>query len=136
MMLQEACAKWTVKNTQVLEWHKRFRDGHETDGLFCTTTHLHIGRWMVKKCLAKHNATLWSIRHIRDLSPHRIFPVSATKCVLKRQRFAIADEVTAKATRTLTVVSKKVSRNAFRSFTHYGKSVSLSKGTTLKEMCK
>jgi hypothetical protein len=44
------------------------------------------------------------------------------------------EKVSAEAMRALIVVSKMISRNAFKNFTNTGKIVSLLKGTTLKEM--
>jgi hypothetical protein len=45
-MLEEAYGKAVMKKTHVYELHKRFRDWHQTDGFYCTKTHLHIGRWL------------------------------------------------------------------------------------------
>jgi hypothetical protein len=41
--LKKSVVKVAVNKTQVYEWHKRFRDGHETAGFFCTTKHQRIG---------------------------------------------------------------------------------------------
>jgi hypothetical protein len=40
-MPEEACGKEAVKKTQLYGRNKRFRDGHETAGSFCTNALLH-----------------------------------------------------------------------------------------------
>jgi hypothetical protein len=65
------------------------------------------------------------------------FPVSSTKRVLRGRQFASTGEVAANATRVLTEVQKTTPRSASKCFTNIGKSVSLPKGTNLKEiLCK
>jgi hypothetical protein len=73
----------------------------------------------------------------RGLVTPRLLLVLRIKIVLKGQRFASAEEVTAKAKSALTRYRETVSRNASESFMDVGKSMSLPKGTILKEMlCK
>jgi hypothetical protein len=69
-----------------------------------------------------------------DFSLPDIFPFRWLKPILKVQHFTRIKEVTAEVTRALTEVSKNDFQESFQSFTNTGKSVSLAKGTTSKEI--
>jgi transposase len=70
----------------------------------------------VKKYLAKHNVmALTHPLYSPDLSPPTSF-CSATKCVLKRQRFTTLEEVIEKATTALTGTKKNGFQECFQIF--------------------
>jgi hypothetical protein len=111
-----------MKKTQDCWRHKCFREGHETAGFFYTTTQLHIRRWWPKSTFPSTTLRLRGTRHI----PSDLFLFLRLKIVLKGQRLASSEEVTAKATRALEDVSKNGFQSASRNLTNASKSVSLS----------
>jgi hypothetical protein len=87
-MLEEAYGKSTIKKTQVWEWHilVRFRDGHETDSLFCRPTVPANRSLVVKEYVSKSNVTtLEHPPYSPDLSPPDFFLIPLLKTVLKEQ---------------------------------------------------
>jgi hypothetical protein len=90
-----------------MRWEGNVRkNGHEAASFFCTTTHLHKGRWRSKSILPSIMWWLWLIRYIPSICHRRLLFVPATKCVLKRQRFATLEEVIEKAMRELPGTEK------------------------------
>jgi hypothetical protein len=72
-----------------------------------------------------------------DLQTPDFFLILVTKNHSKRKWFESTEKDTGKLLTALIEVSKNGYRNDNKSFMHNGKGVSLSKGTTLKEMlCK
>jgi hypothetical protein len=73
--------------------------------------------------------------HIPWTCKHQIFSLFwPLKTVRKGQWFESTEKVTGKLLTALIEVSKNSYRNDNKSFMHNGKGVSLSKGTTVKEM--
>jgi hypothetical protein len=89
-----------MKNTQVYEWHKCFRDGHEMAEIFCATMHAHIGP-------SQHDASEHP-PYYPDLSPPDFFLFARPKCAQKAQRFESVEEVITKMTKAVTEVSKNL----------------------------
>jgi hypothetical protein len=89
----------------------------------------------VRKYLPKHSMTvLEHLPYSPDLSLPDFFLFPQLKSVLKGLWFASTEEVTAKATKALTEVSKDGFQECFRKLYRCWQSVSLPKGTTLKDV--
>jgi hypothetical protein len=71
------------------------------------TTHLHISHWWSKSTLPNTTRCLQSI-HLIPWNCHCLafFPFPQTESILKGQQFASIEEVTSKAMKSLTEVSK------------------------------